>query len=842
MASRAKGVVVPITATDNTERAFSSVNAQVDQLRAKVASLTAQLSGRGNPGTALAEGMGHVVPPTTAASGAIRVLEGGLNNNIRATERFLTTTLGLGPVLQAAFPLIGAIAFSGLLIGTIEKFHEFAKAGHDAAETIKDDFEKFTDPLRKAGVELDVANDKLRNVIAVLEHKPENLLKLALDEDRKEIIDIATEAASASRAVDSLLKKNAIGFGRQLGLGLLGQNVASTTGSDKVISDAYRNIRKATRDAEQAQDAASPGDAAAVSLAGRAKIAASYATELAKVNKELQGVYATQRDNATAIHYGSQNTSAPAIDFSAQTQSLEDASDALRSGQHNFGAAFDQKDLNARKDTDEEAKRKAEQDRKDSEAKRRAEAEAKRKAEEAKRAADEARRAQDQLDAARRQLADAGAKALADEEKGASDAALAELDRSHKDLITSEQDYYQKRAAIENNALDTRKNALGNQGDDLAAQIAVLNAQKLTGNEAVIRDAKVLELRAKQLDLEGQIARLTGEQLANIQKQGEALDDLARKRTADADRLAVTLETERGGSTSARSRQSTDEFQRRRAETAAEYSGDPRQAQVLGELDQQQGIDQAQIGVRGAEQDLGAGDVGRNAQRRDIDDEQKRGQISTQQAQKDRIALDQQEAAALQPVLAAYQQLAAAGDLSAAGKVEELQQKIAELQNPVNQTAAEVRDQLGSAFENVFQNIDKGRKALKDFTKAIQSDLLKDAYKQFVQPGIQSGLGHLIPNKMGQNLPSGKGAASSVLAGLQAKVLPGLASPGRNGTGLQKVPKVTVNITNTGDPMGASDTKADYNSDLEDTVVSLILKKASEGGPFAALFNGSHDS
>jgi hypothetical protein len=73
-------------------------------------------------------------------------------------------------------------------------------------------------------------------------------------------------------------------------------------------------------------------------------------------------------------------------------------------------------------------------------------------------------------------------------------------------------------------------------------------------------------------------------------------------------------------------------------------------------------------------------------------------------------------------------------------------------------------------------------------------------------------------------------------------VLPGLASPGRNGTGLQKVPKVTVNITNTGDPMGASDTKADYNSDLEDTVVSLILKKASEGGPFAALFNGSHDS
>lgn len=63
----------------------------------------------------VAPAVGKVVSANQAAAGAIRVLEGNFGTSVRAAENFLTTTLKLGPVLQAAFPIIGAIAFIGIL-------------------------------------------------------------------------------------------------------------------------------------------------------------------------------------------------------------------------------------------------------------------------------------------------------------------------------------------------------------------------------------------------------------------------------------------------------------------------------------------------------------------------------------------------------------------------------------------------------------------------------------------------------------------------------------------------------------------------------------------------------
>jgi len=45
-----------------------------------------------------------------AASTSLHVMEGNLTGTTRAAGAFLATTLGLGPVLQAAFPVIGAVA------------------------------------------------------------------------------------------------------------------------------------------------------------------------------------------------------------------------------------------------------------------------------------------------------------------------------------------------------------------------------------------------------------------------------------------------------------------------------------------------------------------------------------------------------------------------------------------------------------------------------------------------------------------------------------------------------------------------------------------------------------
>ncbi len=100
----------------------------------------------GTSGANAAKRMGdafeHTVPQMAAASGAIREFEGTIP--IRAVERFISTTLGLAPVLSAAFPIVGGIAFAGMLVETGKRVFEFiakldplTQANQRAQETTK---------------------------------------------------------------------------------------------------------------------------------------------------------------------------------------------------------------------------------------------------------------------------------------------------------------------------------------------------------------------------------------------------------------------------------------------------------------------------------------------------------------------------------------------------------------------------------------------------------------------------------------------------------------------------------------------------------------------------------
>ncbi len=67
----------------------------------------------------------HIVPEMAASSAAIRVFEGSMP--IRAVERFAATTLGLGPIMRAAFPVVGAIALGEVLFhvaGEVKKLYD----------------------------------------------------------------------------------------------------------------------------------------------------------------------------------------------------------------------------------------------------------------------------------------------------------------------------------------------------------------------------------------------------------------------------------------------------------------------------------------------------------------------------------------------------------------------------------------------------------------------------------------------------------------------------------------------------------------------------------------------
>src|ERR1700761_6734040 len=69
---------------------------------------------------------GHsTVSSMQAASASIRLFEGGMTNNVRAVERFISTIPGVGSALRAAFPLVGAAAFAGLIAHMGEEVYQF---------------------------------------------------------------------------------------------------------------------------------------------------------------------------------------------------------------------------------------------------------------------------------------------------------------------------------------------------------------------------------------------------------------------------------------------------------------------------------------------------------------------------------------------------------------------------------------------------------------------------------------------------------------------------------------------------------------------------------------------
>ncbi len=819
--ARQRGIVVPIQATDNTERAFASVQAQVQALRQQVASLRAQLA-NGGPGQALADGLGHATPQIAAASGAVRELEGNLP--IRAVERFLTTTLGLGPALAAAFPLVGAIAFGGVILEGVNKLRELGKQGALAGEETKKGFASLNEELRISNLELTVTSDKLEDDIAKLEKRPGDGLRTGADEATLAFERLGSAIDRDLEKLTQLLGKNEVGFFS----GLLG-GAGETKDTSNLLLSVKRDVDKARGDYDKVvQQARDSGDADNIAQAEQARLVAlqkAYAkadAALANAQDAAQRVQDHRNSPASTFGVGLTDTASGVKyssdrDNSANLNILSGGREFLLQEQKQIGGEF-------RKSQDEQTKSALEG------AKARQDLGNKEEAERLKRA-----EAQEKASAAQRALEDANAKAGAATAKGATDAELDILESKHRALLVSDEDFYKQREAIQARAIQAQRDAITAQRTDLERQVsgAEQSGRGLTGNDAVNNNSRIVELKAKIVELGIKDAQLTGQAAKNTRDRADAETELAQRKIADADRLAAELETERGGSVSARQGQSRDEYLRRRQQLIAEFGSD--QAPAVANLDQQQGIDQDSIAAKAADQDLGLGDASRRSQRQGIDDQATRGQISAQQAQREKIALDRDEAAAMQPVLQAYEKLAAEGDLAAAEKVIDLKRKIAELSEPVNEVAAEIRGQFDSAFERLFENIDRGKKAFQDFAKSLESDLLKDIYKSAVEPGIQAALGILIPNSTGQNLPK-PGSTGGTLSGILPKI-PGFGGAFPDVGKTSGEAKVILNIVNSGsNPVKATDTSGSFDQDAKQFIVHTVLEDMAGGGPLSHLF------
>ena len=175
------------------------------------------------------EEVGHgTVSSMQASSAAIRVLEGGMTGNIRAAERFISLLPGVGKALQAAFPVVGGIALAGVFVKIGEEAAKAIQKIEQAEQAITNSFRTLNLSGQTANDTLAITNDRLENEIAKLSGKPQNNLKLAIDEARLAADKMAESLDRDNAKIKELLSQNAVPWWAGF-LGKAGTSVVSTS-------------------------------------------------------------------------------------------------------------------------------------------------------------------------------------------------------------------------------------------------------------------------------------------------------------------------------------------------------------------------------------------------------------------------------------------------------------------------------------------------------------------------------------------------------------------------------------------------------------------------------------
>jgi hypothetical protein len=112
----------------------------------------------------------------------VRALSGDLKGTNRELAMILTNSLGLGPVLSAAFKVAGPAILAVSVVDLGVKVKKFFDDMREMPARINTTFRDLTGSLRTADDELRVSNARLENEIAKLEGKPTNNLKTAIEE------------------------------------------------------------------------------------------------------------------------------------------------------------------------------------------------------------------------------------------------------------------------------------------------------------------------------------------------------------------------------------------------------------------------------------------------------------------------------------------------------------------------------------------------------------------------------------------------------------------------------------------------------------------------------------
>lgn len=187
----------------------------------------------------------HGVTDQQRASALLRA--GGGTFSIRAGEQFTSQFALFNQISSLVFPVVGAAVFASEIARGVEELIKMKKQADELPSKIREGFEGLNAPLILNVDTLRKENDELELTIAKLEHKPANLLALALDEARINADRLAESGTKAAAEIKKLLEENKSGFTQFVLTGQLPTGLISDEINKRMT--ALRDLQRTNRDA-----------------------------------------------------------------------------------------------------------------------------------------------------------------------------------------------------------------------------------------------------------------------------------------------------------------------------------------------------------------------------------------------------------------------------------------------------------------------------------------------------------------------------------------------------------------------------------------------------------------
>jgi hypothetical protein len=237
-----RGPRISIALNGETGQFMASMDPAIDKLR-KLGNTASETGGK------LIQMGNQSRTSLLQTSAVVRSLEGNFQSNTRAISQFLTNTLKLGPIIQAAFPVLGVILLGKAVVDTTEKFAKMITEMSQSSKRVSDAFREINVPLRETNDELRLANERIAMDIAKLEGKRVNGLQTMLNEAAVAADKLADALDKDIKKVAELLKEKGISGISGWVEGLLGiPGTGDVTDRAKLLMENIRNITESYKD------------------------------------------------------------------------------------------------------------------------------------------------------------------------------------------------------------------------------------------------------------------------------------------------------------------------------------------------------------------------------------------------------------------------------------------------------------------------------------------------------------------------------------------------------------------------------------------------------------------